>query len=47
MISTTRNKLKMNHELMFDQMDKASIIKDAIDYIQELHNQERVIQAEI
>ena len=38
----------MNHELMFDdQMDKASIIKDAIDYIQELHNQERMIQAEI
>ncbi|XP_027069104.1 transcription factor bHLH35-like isoform X2 [Coffea arabica] len=29
------------------KMDKASIIKDAIDYIQELHNQERVIQAEI
>ena len=28
-------------------MDKASIIKDAIDYIQELHNQERRIQAEI
>lgn len=29
------------------QMDKASIIKDAIDYIQELHEQERRIQAEI
>lgn len=28
-------------------MDKASIIKDAIDYIQELHEQERRIQAEI
>ena len=28
-------------------MDKASIIKDAIDYIQELHDQERRIQAEI
>ena len=28
-------------------MDKASIIKDAIDYIQHLHDQERVIQAEI
>jgi len=28
-------------------MDKASIIKDAIDYIQELHKQERRIQAEI
>lgn len=29
------------------QMDKASIIKDAIEYIQELHEQERTIQAEI
>ena len=28
-------------------MDKASIIKDAIEYIQELHEQERRIQAEI
>ena len=28
-------------------MDKASIIKDAIDYIQELHEQERRIQEEI
>ena len=28
-------------------MDKASIIKDAIDYIQELHDQETRIQAEI
>lgn len=28
-------------------MDKASIIKDAIDYIQELHDQERRIQGEI
>lgn len=28
-------------------MDKASIIKDAIDYIQELHEQERRIQTEI
>jgi hypothetical protein len=28
-------------------MDKASIIKDAIEYIQELHDQERTIQAEI
>lgn len=28
-------------------MDKASIIKDAINYIQELHEQERRIQAEI
>lgn len=29
------------------QMDKASIIKDAIDYIQELHDEERRIQGEI
>jgi len=29
------------------QMDKASIIKDAIDYIQYLHEQEKIIQAEI
>ncbi|KAL7221653.1 hypothetical protein ACSBR1_023583 [Camellia fascicularis] len=29
------------------QMDKASIIKDAIDYIQELHEQERRIQADL
>ena len=28
-------------------MDKASIIKDAIEYIQELHEQERRIQSEI
>lgn len=28
-------------------MDKASIIKDAIDYIQELHDQERRIKEEI
>lgn len=28
-------------------MDKASIIKDAIEYIQHLHEQEKVIQAEI
>lgn len=28
-------------------MDKASIIKDAIDYIQHLHDQERIVQAEI
>lgn len=31
----------------FLQMDKASIIKDAIDYIQHLHEQEKIIQAEI
>ncbi|CAL5435961.1 unnamed protein product [Camellia sinensis] len=29
------------------KMDKASIIKDAIDYIQELHEQERRIQADL
>lgn len=29
------------------KMDKASIIKDAIEYIQELHEQERKIRAEI
>ena len=28
-------------------MDKASIIKDAIEYIQQLHDQEKIIQAEI
>lgn len=28
-------------------MDKASIIKDAIEYIQELHEQERKLMAEI
>ncbi|KAF6155635.1 hypothetical protein GIB67_034730 [Kingdonia uniflora] len=28
-------------------MDKASIIKDAIEYIKDLHEQEKVIQAEI
>lgn len=28
-------------------MDKASIIKDAIEYIQELHNQEKKIREEI
>ena len=28
-------------------MDKASIIKDAIDYIQHLHEQERIVQEEI
>ncbi|KAL7198281.1 hypothetical protein ACSBR2_020727 [Camellia fascicularis] len=30
-----------------ERMDKASIIKDAIDYIQELHEQERRIQADL
>jgi len=31
----------------FVQMDKASIIKDAIEYIQNLHEQEKRIKAEI
>ncbi|RAL50810.1 hypothetical protein DM860_015957 [Cuscuta australis] len=33
--------------IRFEKMDKASIIKDAIEYIQELREQERAIQAEI
>lgn len=33
--------------MIYSQMDKASIIKDAIEYIQHLHEQEKIIQAEI
>ncbi|KAJ9548509.1 hypothetical protein OSB04_021052 [Centaurea solstitialis] len=33
--------------IMVYKMDKASIIKDAIDYIQLLHDQERAVQAEL
>ncbi|XP_038709964.1 transcription factor bHLH35-like [Tripterygium wilfordii] len=51
-----RNRRKKLNERLFalravvpniSKMDKASTIKDAIDYIQELHEQERIIQAEI
>ncbi|GFZ09151.1 basic helix-loop-helix (bHLH) DNA-binding superfamily protein [Actinidia rufa] len=55
-IVSERNRRKKLNERLFalravvpkiSKMDKASIIKDAIDYIQELHDQERRIQAEI
>ncbi|KAF9679835.1 hypothetical protein SADUNF_Sadunf06G0056300 [Salix dunnii] len=55
-IVSERNRRKRLNERLFalrsvvpniSKMDKASIIKDAIDYIQELHEQERRIQAEI
>ncbi|KAI9392324.1 hypothetical protein POPTR_006G074900v4 [Populus trichocarpa] len=55
-IVSERNRRKRLNERLFalravvpniSKMDKASIIKDAIDYIQELHKQERRIQAEI
>ncbi|XP_030549562.1 transcription factor bHLH35 isoform X1 [Rhodamnia argentea] len=55
-IVSERNRRKKLNERLFalravvpniSKMDKASIIKDAIDYIQELHEQERRIQAEI
>nr|WIE96177.1 basic helix-loop-helix transcription factor [Loropetalum chinense var. rubrum] len=55
-IVSERNRRKKLNERLFalravvpniSKMDKASIIKDAIEYIQELHDQERRIQAEI
>ncbi|OWM86950.1 hypothetical protein CDL15_Pgr015986 [Punica granatum] len=55
-IVSERNRRKKLNERLFalravvpniSKMDKASIIKDAIDYIQELHEQERRIQSEI
>ncbi|PWA58889.1 Myc-type, basic helix-loop-helix (bHLH) domain-containing protein [Artemisia annua] len=55
-IMSERNRRKKLNDRLFalravvpniSKMDKASIIKDAIDYIQHLHDQERVIQAEI
>ncbi|XP_017983886.1 PREDICTED: transcription factor bHLH35 isoform X1 [Theobroma cacao] len=55
-IVSERNRRKKLNERLFSlravvpnisKMDKASIIKDAIDYIQELHEQESRIQAEI
>lgn len=55
-IVSERNRRKKLNERLFalrsvvpniSKMDKASIIKDAIEYIQELHDQERRIVAEI
>ncbi|XP_068333353.1 transcription factor bHLH35 isoform X1 [Pyrus communis] len=55
-IVSERNRRKKLNERLFalravvpniSKMDKASIIKDAIEYIQELHEQEKRIQTEI
>lgn len=55
-IVSERNRRKKLNERLFalravvpniSKMDKASIIKDAIEYIKHLHEQEKIIQAEI
>ncbi|KAJ1433439.1 Myc-type, basic helix-loop-helix [Sesbania bispinosa] len=55
-IAAERNRRKKLNERLFalravvpniSKMDKASIIKDAIDYIHHLHDQEKTIQAQI
>ncbi|KAL7598858.1 transcription factor bHLH35 [Lactuca sativa] len=55
-IVSERNRRKKLNDRLFalravvpniSKMDKASIIKDAIDYIQHLHEQERIVQEEI